>query len=135
VKVFLDTNVLASAFITRGLCSDVLLLVIENELITAEVVLKELKTVLRRKFGVPAGTVSQIESFLRQYEVESMPQELPALQLQDHNDLLVVASALNTGAEIVVTGDGELLRVENKPVPIVSPREFWTLASRRKNKG
>jgi putative PIN family toxin of toxin-antitoxin system len=135
LKVFLDTNVLASAFNTRGLCNDVFLLVIEeHELVTGEIVLEELKAVLRRKFGLPATTVSQIDSFLRKYQVESLPQEAPTLKLSDHNDLLVIASALSSGSEIVVTGDAEILRLEDKPIPIVSPREFWTLASRRKNK-
>lgn len=133
--MFLDTNVLASAFNTRGLCNDVFLLVIEeHELVTGEIVLEELKAVLRRKFGLPATTVSQIDSFLRKYQVESLPQEAPTLKLSDHSDLLVIASALSSGSEIVVTGDAEILRLEDKPIPIVSPREFWTLASRRKNK-
>ena len=135
MRVFLDTNVLASAFGARGLCSDVLRLVIEeHELIIGEVVLDELTNVLRRKFAVPHETISQVESFLRQYEVEPLPVELPNLHLRDQNDLMVVGSALNAGAEIVVTGDGEMLRLEDKPIRIISPREFWTLAGRRKNK-
>jgi putative PIN family toxin of toxin-antitoxin system len=136
VRVFLDTNVLASAFTTRGLCSDVLLLVIEeHELVTGEVVLEELKTVLRRKFGVPAGTVSQIDSFLRQYHVEPVPHEVQTLPLRDRNDVLVVASALDAGAEIVVTGDGEMLRLKEPPVPLISPREFWALTSNKRKRG
>ena len=42
MRVFLDTNVLASAFGTRGLCADVLRLIMaEHELITGEVVVEE----------------------------------------------------------------------------------------------
>jgi putative PIN family toxin of toxin-antitoxin system len=135
VKVFLDTNVLVSAFVTRGLCADVFRLCLEeHELIVGEVVLEELKRVLRKKFHVPTETVFQIENFLRGYHVEPNPHEFPALQLRDHNDILVVASAINAEAEFLVTGDDELLRLEDAPMRIVSPREFWTLASRRKNK-
>jgi len=55
VKVFPDTNVLTSAFGTRGLCADVVRLILEEyELVTGEVVHEELCRVLRRKFGVPA---------------------------------------------------------------------------------
>jgi uncharacterized protein len=128
--VFLDTNVVASAFLTRGLCADVLLLVIEeHELLTAEIVLNELRTVFRRKFGVATEIISQIETFLRQYHVEPIPKQLPNLPLSDRNDLLVIASALKSGADIVVTGDGEMLRLQNKPLAVVSPREFWTLTA------
>jgi len=39
VKVFLDTNILVSGVATRGLCADVIRLVLaEHELITGEVV-------------------------------------------------------------------------------------------------
>jgi predicted nucleic acid-binding protein len=48
LRGFLDTNVLVSAFATRGLCADVLRHVLtEHELLTGEVVLAELRRALR----------------------------------------------------------------------------------------
>ena len=45
MKVFLDTNVLVSGFTARGLCADVIRLVLaEHELITGEVILIEIET-------------------------------------------------------------------------------------------
>lgn len=125
MKVFPDTNVLASAFGTRGLCADVLRLVLgEHELVTGEVVLEELRAVLRRKFGVPAGTAKEIESFLRGYHVEPQPRQLPRLALTDRSDLMVVGSALNAHAEILITGDREILDLNEKPegLRILNPR-------------
>ena len=47
MKVFLDTNVLVSGLATRGLCADVIRLVLaEHELIAGEVALKEVERVL-----------------------------------------------------------------------------------------
>jgi uncharacterized protein len=132
VKVFPDTNVLASAFGTRGLCADVLRLVLEqHELVTGKVVLEELRAVLGKKFGLPAGTAKEIESFLRGYHVEPRPRQLPKLTLTDRSDLLVVGSALNAHAEILVTGDQEMLDLKEKPegLRIVNPRQFWNLAA------
>jgi predicted nucleic acid-binding protein len=137
VRVFLDTNVLTSAFGTRGLCADVLRLILaEHELITGEVAIEELRRVLRRKFGVPADTVREIEGFLREYHVEPKPRRLPDLKLTEPNDLLMVGSALGAKAEILVTGDRELLDIEKKPagLRIISPREFWSLAARKPQK-
>jgi len=55
VKVFLDTNVLVSGFATRGLCADVIRLVLaEHELVVAQIVLDELKRVLKQKIELPA---------------------------------------------------------------------------------
>lgn len=132
MKVFLDTNVLASAFGTRGLCTDVLRFILgEHEFVTGELVIQELRGVLIRKFRVPANTVKDIEIFLRSYHVEPEPRKLPNLKLGDHNDLIVVGSALTSGAEILVTGDQEILDLKDKPqgLRILSPREFWTLAA------
>jgi predicted nucleic acid-binding protein len=133
VRVFLDTNVLASAFGTRGLCVDVLRVILgEHELVTGEVVIEELRRVLSRKFGMPVDTVKEIESLLRGYHVERKPRQLPDLELSKQGDLLVVASAVSARTEFVITGDHEMLALKKKPdgLRIVSPREFWNLATR-----
>lgn len=134
MKVFPDTNVLASAFGTRGLCCDVLRLVLaEHELVTEEIVIEELRAVLKEKFGVPAAIVEEIERFLRGYQVEGKPREPPKLKLADRNDLLVVGSALAAKAEILITEDREMLELKerSRELRIASPREFWNLAARK----
>jgi uncharacterized protein len=132
VRVFPDTNVLASAFGTRGLCADVLRVTLaEHEFLTGEIVIEELRGVLSRKFGLPSRAVAEVESFLRGYHVEPQPRRLPPLRLRDRNDLLVVGSALEAGADLLITGDREILTLKKKPtvLGIVSPREFWVMAS------
>jgi putative PIN family toxin of toxin-antitoxin system len=134
VKVFPDTNVVASAFATRGLCTDVLRLILaENEMVTGEVLIGELRAVLRSKFVVPAGTVGEIENFMRGYHVEPEPGQVPNVKLRDRNDLLVLGSALAAKAEILITADKEILNLNKKPktIQILNPREFWDLASSR----
>jgi predicted nucleic acid-binding protein len=56
---------------------------------------------------------------------------LPGLLLRDRNDLVVIGSALEAGAEILITGDKEMLALKKKPagLEIVGPREFWVMAS------
>lgn len=88
---------------------------------------------LRRKFGVPAKAVTEIEGFLRGYQVQPKSRESPGLKLGDRNDLLVIGSALKGEAEILVTGDREMPGLDEKleGLQIVSPREFWNLAAGR----
>lgn len=51
MKVFLDTNVLVSAFMARGLCADLFRYVLaEHEVLTGEVNLVEFRRILRHKF-------------------------------------------------------------------------------------
>ena len=52
MKVFLDTNVLASALTTRGLCAELFEVVLQShELLTSDPVLRELERILPEKLG------------------------------------------------------------------------------------
>jgi putative PIN family toxin of toxin-antitoxin system len=127
--VFLDTNVLVSAFATRGLCADLFRHVLaEHELITGEVVIVELRRVLRDRIKVPAATVAGIEELLRDQVVVPKPAEPHALPLRDADDQWVLASAMAGKADVLVTGDSDLLDVASQvPLQIVDPRGFWDM--------
>ena len=135
MRVCLDTNVLVAAFATRGLCADALRHDLSrDELVTSESVLTEPRRNLKRKLGLPDLVVEQIESFLRSHDVQPAPKKLPNLQLRDHDDLIVLASALAGGARVLVTGDKDLLDVGNT-VPgllVTDPRGFWRIIRRRR---
>ena len=133
MRVFLDTNVLVSAFATRGVCADVLRVVLaEHTLVTGEVVLRELGRVLRTRIGLPPGAVREIDEFLREYEVAPKPSARAAVPQRDPDDQWVVASAVESRADVLVTGDRDLLDIPaDAPIKIVDPRGFWDLV--RKN--
>jgi putative PIN family toxin of toxin-antitoxin system len=133
VRVFLDTNVLVSAFATRGLCADVMRDVLaEHSLITGEVVLQELRRVLRLRLRLPAETVDAIEALLREHEVIVRPKTADVPEVRDPDDRWVLASAIVGRADVLVTGDRDLLDLGSKsPLPIVDPRGFWTLMRKK----
>jgi uncharacterized protein len=129
VRVFLDTNVLVSGLATRGLCTDVVRLAIEHhELVTAEVVLDELVRVLTRKLKMRQDTVDGYVALLREYDIEPRPESLPLIGVRDRADLPVLAAALSAGADVLVTGDKDLLVLapEISTIRILDPRTFWT---------
>lgn len=134
MRVFLDTNVLASAFATRGLCSDLLRLILtDHVLITGEVNLAELRRVLRQRMRVPAETARAIEDFLRGHEVIPKPDRILTLAVRDPDDAWVLASAVSGAADALVTGDVDLLVLgERAPIRILTPRAFWNLVQRRR---
>ncbi len=127
MKVFLDTNVLVSAFATRGLCADLVRHVLaEHELLVGEVVLTELERVLTERMAVPGRTVAEIEELLRGQTVVPQPPRHLRLGLRDSDDEWVVASAKSGGVEVLVTGDDDILAEKQRlPVPVQSPRDFW----------
>jgi putative PIN family toxin of toxin-antitoxin system len=137
VKVFLDTNVLVSGFATRGLCADVIRLVLaEHELITADVVLNELKRVFKHKIQLPGEQVQEILTFLESQTVQPQPISLSSIPVRDEDDQWILASALAAKADVLVTGDKDLLDVAEQvsDLTITDPRGFWNLVKKRTKK-
>ncbi|MBI2896451.1 MAG: putative toxin-antitoxin system toxin component, PIN family [Deltaproteobacteria bacterium] len=129
MRVFFDTNVLVSAFATRGLCADLFAhILIEHELVVGEVVLSELRKNLRQKLGLPKSTIDEIEALLRESTVVRRPPKHLGLGIGDPDDEWVVASAVEGGADVLVTGDQAVLDIARRaPLRIVSPRGLWEL--------
>ena len=131
MRVFLDTNVLVSAFATRGVCADVLRVVLaEHTLVAGEVVLQELGRVLSKRIGLPPETINEIDEFLREQEVIAKPRARAAIPERDPDDQWIVASATEGRADVLVTGDRDrdLLSIAGTaPIKIVDPRGFWEL--------
>lgn len=129
MNVSFDTNVLVSAVATRGLCADIFNAALaEHQLIVGETVLTELRQVLRQKLRLPIAAMDEMEDFLRLHAtvIASAPVlEMPGL---DENDRAVLAEAVTGKADVLVTGDQDLLAIASKaPIKILSPRGFWEL--------
>ena len=130
MRVFLDTNVLVSAYAARGLCADVMRLVLaEHELIVGQVVLEELERILTGKLHLPPELVQDIISSLREHPMQPKPESAGAIPVRDPDDVWVLASAMDAGADVLVTGDSHLLEIatEVQGLRIASPRDFWEL--------
>ena len=127
MRVFLDTNVFVAAFATRGLCADVLRIVLaEHDLITGEVVLGELRDVLAKRLKLPPSTVADIMALLRAQEVVPKPANPSSLPIRDPDDRWILASAVAGGADVLVTGDQDLLAIAAQaPLTILNPRGLW----------
>lgn len=133
MRVFLDTNVLVAAFATRGLCADVMRVVLaEHQLITGEVALSELRKALGRRIKLPAATIEDILALLREQDVIPKPRKPSELPIRDPDDRWILASAMAGRADVLVTGDRDLLDVADKAsLPVLDPRAFWDLLSKR----
>ncbi len=130
MKIFLDTNVLVSAFIARGLCADFLEVILaDHQLMTGEVVLKELESVLAIKLNVPQTEILDTLRFLRKHYVEPIPDRPSEVKVRDEDDRWVLETALRAKANILVSGDKDLLDVSKNisQLRIISPRGFWEL--------
>ena len=127
MKIFLDTNVLVSAYTTRGICADLMRQILtEHELVTGEFNLVELERVLRVRFKVPAVNLAAVESELRDQTIVPKPAKPSPILVRDPDDRWVLASAVVGEVDMLVTGDKDLLAVvAASPIPIVDPRGCW----------
>lgn len=129
MNVLVDTNVLLSAALRDGLPERVVLMVATRDdwtwLVTSDI-LREYTEVLRRpKFGLTAETLRLWSDLLdmRTVNVGNPPQ---AVQFaRDPKDAPLLAAALATRADYLITGDKDLLQVKHSiSTAIVAVAEF-----------
>lgn len=133
MKIFADTNVLVSAFTARGLCADLLEIILaDHQLMTGEYVLQELQRVLTTKLKVPKRKTSEVLQFLRNHHVEPIPEKPSKVKVRDEDDRWVLESAIRANADILVTGDKDLVNISKQvsQLKIVTPRTFWELVQK-----
>lgn len=124
-----------AAFATRGLCADVLRTVLaEHALLLSSTVIEELTRTLIEKIRVPEPAVREIAAFLRvSASLSSMPPKPPPVAIRDPDDAVILGQALAIGADVLVTGDKDLLEAGEVPgIKILDPRGFWHLVRERR---
>jgi putative PIN family toxin of toxin-antitoxin system len=127
MRIFLDTNVLVSAVGTRGLCADVLReVLISHQLVVSPPLFSELKNILQKKLSLPHDLIYEFIEILQQDAHQSSPSDLPDVNIQDKDDLIILSSAQNGKTDIFITGDKELLELKKiDDMDIISPKMFW----------
>jgi putative PIN family toxin of toxin-antitoxin system len=116
LRVVLDTNVLVSAVVSDGKSRELLRRGIANRfsIVTSDFILKELVKVLRRpKFKTGEDEIHRITiALVRTAEVVSVKSKLKAVE-EDPKDDMIVETAYDGRADMIVTGDSHLLALEN----------------------
>lgn len=136
MKVFLDTNVVIAAFISHGTCNDLFeYCLTEHQIYLSEQVLNETTKNLNGKFHYPKIQVNQIISFLKE-NTQILPiYSLPSKICRDSEDDAILASALHGKVDCLISGDEDLLILEElQEIPILKPSEFWKFETERNRK-
>lgn len=129
MRVFLDTNVLVSAFAARGLSADLFeLLLVEHEMATGRHVLRELEKALRTKLKLPPPRCAEVVELVAGEATVVVEDAAPAQCDADEADRLVLGEAVAAGADAFVTGDAKLAALGSiGALLILTPRQLWEL--------
>lgn len=136
MKIVVDANVIIAAFATRGLCNEVFeLCLAEHEIFLSETIIIEVERGLLEKVKAPENITKEIIEFLKNesknVEIDRETKEIMnevKLKLRDPKDLMVLTTAELSGAEVILTGDKDLLSLKRfKKIKILTPREFYDL--------
>lgn len=138
MKVVLDTNVIISGLLWKGLPGKIFDLIDDGRVIfcITQNILREVDKVLRyprikSKLDSVGFTAEEITSYLVQV-AEIYPDFPIRYKLVDRSDEKVLAAALTASADFLITGNKKHFQVESYEnfeifgIKIVTPREFLT---------
>ena len=128
MKAVFDTNVLAAAFLTEGLCSDLLLRARKQsfDLVLCDDIIREFEGILKKKFKLSSNDLYEITSIVSEAASEILDHlsSVPRI-CRDQNDDMIIACAIDAAADYIVTGDVDLLILKRyKDIIILNPRNF-----------
>ena len=125
MTVVLDTNVVAAALVTEGLCREVLHRGVRlRVLATSRPLMDELEATLKRKFRITPAAAAFLKAFGQQVLFVD-PEPLSKPVCRDPDDDLVLATAVGARATTIVTGDDDLLVLRSySGIEICTPRRF-----------
>lgn len=129
MRVVLDTNVLLPALFAPGLCEALLDLLLETPgctLVLSEHILDECREHAATKFRVPPHELNAALSLLTTLSDVVVPVAVSGDLCRDTDDLPVLGTAIAGKANVLITGDKELIALGKvEGIPIVSPRKFF----------
>ena len=131
MRAVFDTNVLIAAFLTEGLCSGLLTRARKRNfnLVLSDDIICEFKNTLTKKFKISSAYISEITSIVTEAASEIIDETTSiARTCRDKNDDMIIACAVSSTADYIVTGDEDLLVLKRyKNIVIINPRNFEAL--------
>jgi len=137
MRIAMDTNQVLSAFLWGGNPFKLLELARANQVVvlTSDELVDELEDVLSRakfakRFTALNLTPSQVLEDYRQLAELVQPVSIPPDAVRDPDDLIVLACAVGGQADYIVSGDGDLLDLEQfQKIPVITVAKCLELFS------
>jgi len=133
MKIVLDTNVIISAFATRGLCHSLFEICIDRfDILLSNEILKEVESNLVKKLKLAPHLISDIEEYLHDtIQINDINSSIIDI-CRDPDDDKIPGLAKKSSVDFIITGDKDLLALKKfDTIQIVTPREFWEIVKRK----
>ncbi len=127
MRLVLDTNVFIAAFISHGVCNELLEhCVLNHEVVLSKFILAELKDKLTGKFKFTAREASAAVRLIRSRceTVTALPLATPVCR--DPDDDSIIATAVAGQCACIIAGDKDLLDLDTPcGIRTLAPGAFW----------
>lgn len=134
LKVVLDTNIYISAINFGGQASEVINLILTNDvqLYISREIITEVMGVLRKKFGFEQAILEEIEDILREICLIVEPSKTLTIIKNHPADNRILECALETKAHYLISGDKKhLLKLKKyQNFQIISAQDFLAIAKK-----
>jgi putative PIN family toxin of toxin-antitoxin system len=92
----------------------------------AELDVISLEDKLRHKLRIPRAIIAEYTKILESNAQILTPEVIDSTACRDPDDLMVLGVALGGRADVIITGDKDLLTLKSfNGIQIVTPRMFW----------
>jgi len=128
MRIFVDTNIIISAILfPKSKVAEAFAYILKaHHLIISNYIIDELEQVFNDKF---AGKTQMLNNFLENLTYELVDVEEPIdiakyPKMRDEYDLPILAAAIESTAEVFVTGDKDFDDIETEGLEILKPADF-----------
>ena|GEM_PF-512870 len=132
MRVFLDSNVWVAGLSTRGLCTDLIRLLLRRHghghvaLLVSKDVRDETLRILRDKLGASENELWSVRDAMAWAECVSPADWQPPSGFPDPEDVAIVGAAIAADADLFVTGDRALIEMDSiQGLALVPPRTAY----------
>lgn len=131
MRALLDSNVWLAILTTDGQCRRMWRQARDaSQIFVSQDILGEIEEKLRLKFGFHPRHAHLLATFVRRQTTSVTVTGVPPKICRDADDDFILAAAIKTDCDYLVTGDKDLLVLKKVPgMGIVTPREFAEVIS------
>ncbi len=131
MRIVLDANVIIAALLTEGRCREVLRLAAgRHDAYVCPAILDEVAEKFATKLAAHADRVRSVSSELMPLVHVVEPAQVPGDCCRDPDDVHVLGTAAAASADLIVTGDDDLLVLKSfRGTRIIRPSDFVTIAA------